>query len=335
MDQDKLEKMQRSQADTGNLSKKQQKTRQSIKKTGEDFDIKDLDQNIRTYITHNKGGKWELIKAPTVTANGVPVKCFLEDGCSLHLHIYSSNGIFPPPYSQESSVGLIMAVGNMGRSLQRYKPDQLSTYLSRDGGLTWAEVRKGSHIYEFGDHGGLIIMAPNLEATTDVLYSWNEGKTWHKQAISTVPLDVTNIIIEPMSISQQFVVYGQYYEPENNEPQGVVITIDLKDLHEPQCRGIDRPGDADSDYELWTPFDGRHGENNKCFLGQQVTYVRRKQDSECFNGEELERQIFRQFCECTEMDYECDIGYIKTDQGTCQRDDNIEQEELKGGMTQD
>jgi len=87
----------------------------------------------------------------------------------------------------------------------------------------------------------------------------------------------------------------------------------LKDLHEPQCKGIDRPGDSDSDYKLWTPFDGRHGENNKCFLGQQITYVRRKQDSECFNGEELERQIFRQFCDCTEMDYECDIGYVKTE----------------------
>ena len=111
--------------------------------------------------------------------NGQQKKCFLEDGCSLHLHIYSSNGIFPPPYSQETAVGLIMGVGNTGRSLQRYKPDQLSTYMSRDGGLTWDEVRKGSHIYEFGDHGGLIIMAPNLEATTYVLYSWNEGKTWH------------------------------------------------------------------------------------------------------------------------------------------------------------
>jgi len=95
-----------------------------------------------------------------------------------------------------------MAVGNVGKNLQRYKPDQLSTFASRDGGLNWVEVMKGSHIYEFGDHGGLIIMSPNLEATTDVFYSWNEGKTWHKQIISTVPLDVTNIIIEPMSVSQ-------------------------------------------------------------------------------------------------------------------------------------
>ena len=74
-----------------------------------------------------------------------------------------------------------------------------------------------------------------------------------------------------------------------------MITLDFKDLHEPQCKGADRAGEKDSDYELWTPFDGRHGKN-KCYLGQQVTYVRRKQDSECYNGEELERKIIRDYC---------------------------------------
>lgn len=83
----------------------------------------DLDNNIRTYITHNKGGKWELVKAPTYDSEGKPIKCYTEDGCTLHLHIYSSNGIYPPPYSQESTVGLIMAVGNVGSSLNRYHPD--------------------------------------------------------------------------------------------------------------------------------------------------------------------------------------------------------------------
>lgn len=45
--------------------------------------------------------------------------------------------------------------------------------------MSFTEVKKGSHIYEFGDHGGLIVMAKNLEATKEVVYSWNEGKTWH------------------------------------------------------------------------------------------------------------------------------------------------------------
>jgi hypothetical protein len=73
--------------------------------------------------------------------------------------------------------------------------------LSRDGGLTWAEVMRGSHIYEIGDHGGLIVMASNTYATTEIYYSFNEGKTWHSMTISDTPIDITNIIIEPYSIS--------------------------------------------------------------------------------------------------------------------------------------
>jgi hypothetical protein len=51
--------------------------------------------------------------------------------------------------------------------------------------------------------------------------------------ISSTPIDITNIIIEPYSISQQFVIYGSYMEKDNPEPKGIVITVDFKDLHEP------------------------------------------------------------------------------------------------------
>jgi hypothetical protein len=78
----------------------------------------------------------------------------------------------------------------------------MNTYLSRDGGLTWREIMKGSHIYELGDHGGLIVMAPNAVQTTEIFYSFNEGETFHSMTISDTPIDVTNIIIEPLSIAQ-------------------------------------------------------------------------------------------------------------------------------------
>jgi hypothetical protein len=94
-----------------------------------------------------------------------------------------------------------MATGNAGKELHKNSIDRTNTYLSRDGGLSWTEVMKGPHIYEFGDHGGLIVMAKNLEATKEIMYSYNEGKTWHTLEISSVPLDITNIIIEPLSIS--------------------------------------------------------------------------------------------------------------------------------------
>jgi hypothetical protein len=66
--------------------------------------------------------------------------------------------------------------------------------------------------------------------------------------------------------------------------------MDFEGLHEPQCQGVDYAGTEGSDFELWTPYDGRHGDN-KCFLGQQVTYIRRKQDSQCYNGEDFERVV--------------------------------------------
>jgi len=73
--------------------------------------------------------------------------------------------------------------------------------MSRDGGLNWAEVRKGSHIYEVGDHGGLIVMAKNEGLTKEVFYTYNEGLSWHELEISSEPVTVTNIIIEPNSVS--------------------------------------------------------------------------------------------------------------------------------------
>lgn len=98
-----------------------------------------------------------------------------------------------------------------------------------------------------------------------------------------------------------------------------MITLDFSGLHEPRCQGIDKPGSESSDFELWSPHDdGRHGSNDKCFLGQQVTYVRRKQDSECFNGEDFDRQTMRVPCLCTEADYECDMNYIRNSAGKCE-----------------
>lgn len=81
-------------------------------------------------------------------------------------------------------------------------------------------------------------------------------------------------------------------------------------MHESQCKGADYAGTDKSDFELWTPYDGRHGDN-KCFLGQQVTYVRRKGNAACYNGEDVERIVQRSACTCTEMDFECDVGYSR------------------------
>merc|ERR1712070_1084278 len=235
--------------------------------------------------------------------------------------------------SQESAVGLVMAVGNHGQYLDAAKGAAVNTYLSRDGGYKWSQIAEIPLIYEFGDHGAILFAAPNTQSTTQIRYSWNEGKTWTKLKVSNDPIFIDNIIIEPKSTSQQFVIYGAYDNSTEQAQRGlsaedvynkkgddIMITLDFSGLHEPKCTGVDSPGAEKSDFELWSPHDDdRHTNHpNKCYLGQQVTYVRRKQDSECFNGEDFERQVMRVPCLCTEKDYECDVNYIQDNDGKCQ-----------------
>ena len=126
-----------------------------------------FNDKIRTYITHNKGASWELIKAPAEDMRGKAVECFIEDECSLHLQMYTNNdAMYAPPYSQESAIGIVMAVGSLGSKLDFDKGARRGTFLSRDGGLNWSEVAKIPLIYEFGDHGGLLVAAPNVQSTT-------------------------------------------------------------------------------------------------------------------------------------------------------------------------
>lgn len=262
----------------------------------------DLDEKIKTYITHNKGSEWGLIRAPDVDLRGKPTNCYLEDHCSLHIQMFADNfNNYAPPYSQESAIGIVMAVGNIGQNLERELHSRKGTFLSRDGGFTWSEIAKIPLIYEMGDHGALLVAAPNHESTKQIRYSWDEGKTWQKLQVSDVPIFVDNIIIEPKSTAQQFVIYGSYDNstedakgdladnvkkasemdtfgsPTASRGEDIMISIDFAGLHEPQCKGVESAGSEKSDFELWSPHDdGRHGTSNKCFLGQQVTYVRRK-----------------------------------------------------------
>ncbi len=108
--------------------------------------------------------------------------------------------------------------------------------------MTWAEVRKGSHIYEFGDHGGLLVMADDTTLSHSVWYSWDSGHSWTELIISDFAFQIENIIIEPTATSQVFIVYGWH------ENSGVLVYLNFGELHLRECVGRDRPNMEDSDY---------------------------------------------------------------------------------------
>ena len=62
-----------------------------------------------------------------------------------------------------------MAVGNAGPHLDS-AADSLCTWLSRDGGRTWADVAPRASIYEFGNSGGVILSARHeTDGPTDTI----------------------------------------------------------------------------------------------------------------------------------------------------------------------
>jgi len=272
---------------------------------------------IKTQITFNRGGDWQRLKAPERDSNGKKYNC--GNYCFLNLFGVTSN--YPPFYSVSSAAGIIIGNGNVGHYLSK----NVSTFLSRDGGLNWKEVRKGSHIYEIGDDGGIIVMASNTKPTNKIYYSFDEGYSWEEFNIAVRNFMIRNIIIEPSSKSHNFIVYGEV--SNKGEKKGLAVGVSFENVY-PQCRNPDKPGTPDSDYEIWSPSDGRAGQD--CLLGHKIEMIRRKPNTKCLNTLNFERKITKSNCPCTEMDYQCDIGYARNEPGAiCQKIGGEEEQQQK------
>lgn len=166
-----------------------------------------------------------------------------------------------------------------------------------------------------GDHGSIIVMASDQKASTQIYYSWNEGIKWAQLEISDTPIVVTDIITEPSNTGQKFIIYGRTSLTETAKAtKGVLIGLDFSTLQPRTCRLPDKPDDEKSDYETFRPGGLK---SEECLMGHQVTYIRKKRNAECFNPEELDRVYSYKNCECTEEDWDCDIGYERSKNGTC------------------
>jgi hypothetical protein len=273
--------------------------------SNENFTYKDF---IKTVITNNKGGKWERIKAPEKDSEGKKYNC----GEYCYLNLFGPSSDNPPFYSVESASGIIISNGNIGHYL---KYNESSTFLSRDGGLNWFEIKKGSHIYEIGDGGGLILIAENNKLTNLIQFTWDEGLTWENLIISEEKIYIANIVNEKNTMNNNFIIYG--YKIGKNYKKGIVIGINFNDYYE-KCKLPNEPNNPLSDYEIWSI----NNESN-CLLGHKIQIIRRKRERKCLNSEKFIRKIIKENCKCTENDYQCDMGYERREIGEpCLKIDN-------------
>eukprot|EP01119_Soliformovum_irregulare_P020788 TRINITY_DN678_c0_g1_i1.p1 TRINITY_DN678_c0_g1~~TRINITY_DN678_c0_g1_i1.p1 ORF type:complete len:774 (-),score=177.48 TRINITY_DN678_c0_g1_i1:106-2427(-) len=251
------------------------------------------DDEVQTFITMDNGDTWNLIKAPHFDSQGNPIVCTGID-CALHLHCYVGyiTNLIGPFYSVEQSPGLVIANGNVGSYLSQQR-EETNTFISRDGGANWIEVMKGPTIYEIGDHGGIIVMAPLGVSTQYAYFTLDFGKTVYNVSL-TAPIDVYNIIAEPSSTGEHFLLMGY----QGTTP--VVVGMDFSSVFPRDC--------VTQDYEDWSP-PGNNINGKNCLLGQDITYTRRKSDANCYNNEVIDHIKSIEYCQCTWDDWECELGY--------------------------
>ncbi|KAG9326226.1 hypothetical protein KVV02_001110 [Mortierella alpina] len=262
---------------------------------------KDGMKHIRSMISFNDGGSWLPIPAPAGSdCSG--------DECHLHLHSVTDYDGPGAVFSAPSSVGLVMGVGNVGGHLLPVEKSQ--TYLSRDAGKTWKKVSDTRNLYEFGDEGGVLVLADPSVPTQEVSFSYDFGTTWQKAAFASTPVLIRTLTTEPTSHTSKITVTGRYV---TEDQVSIVSTLDFNNRRD--CV-LDKGNAEKSDFEKWSPYGN---DDDRCILGRDVVYWRRKPDRTCrVNDNDGVPDMEQTNCKCSGRDFECDVGFFMVD-GGCQR----------------
>ncbi|KAK4988073.1 vacuolar protein sorting/targeting protein PEP1 [Elasticomyces elasticus] len=272
-------------------------------------------KKLKTMITHNDGAEWGFIAPPEKDTDGKPYGCddHALEKCSLHLHGYTERKDPRDTFSSPSAVGLMMGVGNVGEYLGRYKEG--NTFVTRDGGVTWHEVFKGTYMWEYGDQGSIIVIVEEGTPVQVVFYSLDEGATWTEYQFSDTKLIIDDISTVPSDTSRNFLLWGK---GSGSKGDIVTVNIDFSGLTDKKCNlNKEHPEADDSDYYLWEP---KHPlQDSNCLFGHVAQYYRKKTDRQCYN-DHIPEQLhdIAKDCSCTRQDFECDYNYQRANDGSCQ-----------------
>lgn len=270
-------------------------------------------KKLKSRITHNDGGEWSYIFPPLKDSEGNKYKCpgASLNKCSLNLHGYTERLDYRDTFSSQSAVGMMLAVGNVGQYLTPLHDG--NTFFTKDGGITWKEVKKGFYMWEFGDQGSIIVIVNGKDNTNVVHYSLDEGDTWVEYKFSEELVRIEDIATVPSDSSRKFLLIGR---PRlSRGEKSITIQLDFSGMFERQCELSLTDPDHD-DFELWTPSHPFQQDN--CLFGHETQYYRKIKGRDCYIGRSLLKpyEIIRN-CSCTRRDYECDFNYERGSDGAC------------------
>ncbi|KAK7677437.1 vacuolar protein sorting/targeting protein PEP1 [Cerrena zonata] len=277
----------------------------NIVSNSEDVEAHRSAKRLQSRITYDDGRTWSRLRPPSEDSEGRRIACNpADDECSLHLHSVTLPHNFGRVFSSPAP-GFVMGVGSIGSYLKDY--EECDTFLSTDNGVSWKMVRMDAHKYEFGDSGSIMVVVNDEEATDEIHYSTNLGRTWRKYNLD-VKVRARVLTTVPDSTSQKFILLGQVSKKDakGNKGRYVVIHLDFANTRSRKC--------TDDDFDKWY---ARTSTNEECLMGHKQWYKRRKEGADCYVGDKFADPVeHEENCPCTDEDYECDYNFVRQD-GKC------------------
>ncbi|XP_034040762.1 VPS10 domain-containing receptor SorCS1-like [Thalassophryne amazonica] len=259
-----------------------------------------IENQVKTYITYNKGRDWRLLQAPPTDLQGNKVDCE-RPYCSLHLHLHVSEN----PYtsgnivSKDSAPGIIIASGVVGPELTT---TNVSIFITSDAGNTWSEIFEEEYSVFFLNQGGSLVAIRHTPLPIRHIWlSFDEGKNWDKYSFTSYPLYVDGVLGEPREDTLIMTIFGHF----SHRSEWQLVKIDFRSIFEHRC--------TSEDYLTWQ----LHNEGEVCIMGMKRIFQKLKASARCVK---IRDQIMSQMsdsCPCTEADFECDYGFERQSDGSC------------------